>query len=68
MKPLMDSSLGENNKVTTLDISNDGGFLLSGYRGGQLALWDLVGYKLIKMIADLHKSDVINAKIYFIDE
>jgi hypothetical protein len=31
-------------------------------------LWDLVNYKLIKIISDLHQSDVINAKIYFMDE
>jgi len=31
-------------------------------------LWDLVGYKLIKVVNELHKSDVINAKIYHTDE
>jgi WD40 repeat protein len=55
MKPLEDKNLaGENNRVTSLDISVDGGYLISGYRGGQVALWDLVNYKLIKMIPDLH--------------
>ena len=68
MKPLMDSSLGDGNKVTSLDISQDGGFMMSGYKGGQIALWDLVGYKLIKVVGDLHKTEVINAKIYFMDE
>ena len=68
MKPLMDSSIGDGNKVTSLDISLDGGFMLSGYKSGQIALWDLVGYKLIKVVNDLHKTDVINAKIYFMDE
>lgn len=35
MKPLEDKSLsGENNRVTSLDISVDGGYLISGYRGG----------------------------------
>jgi WD40 repeat protein len=68
MKPLMDSSIGDNNKVTSLDISPDGGFMLSGYKGGQVAMWDLVGYKLIKLVKDLHQTDVINAKIYFMDE
>ena len=69
MKPLMDeSTIGTSNKVTSLDISFDGGFLLSGYKGGQLGLWDLVNYKLIKYIPDLHQSDVINAKIYHMDE
>ncbi len=69
MKPLEEKSVSiEGNKVTTLDISSDGGYLMSGYRGGQVALWDLVNYKLIKMIPDLHQSEVINAKIYFMDD
>jgi hypothetical protein len=42
--------------------------MLSGYKGGQVAMWDLVGYKLIKLVKDLHQTDVINAKIYFMDE
>lgn len=50
MKPLMDENVIGNNKVTSLDISDDGGFLISGYKKGQIALWDLVNYKLIKYI------------------
>ena len=69
MKPLMDeSNLGSNNKVTSLDITPDGGFMISGYKNGQIALWDLVEYKLIKIVSDIHQSDVINAKIYYQDE
>ncbi len=35
MKPLEDKILAkENNRVTTLDISVDGGYLISGYRSG----------------------------------
>lgn len=33
MKSLKDDSL-QDNKVTCLDVSEDGGFLISGYRGG----------------------------------
>jgi predicted phosphatase len=33
-----------------------------------VALWDLVNYKLIRMLADLHQTEVTNAKIYFIDD
>ena len=54
MKPLMDSDLIGKNKVTCLEISDDGGFLLSGYKSGHLALWDLVNYKLIRYIQDIH--------------
>lgn len=60
--------MGKCNKVTTLDISHDGGFMLSGYKSGQLALWDLVNYKLVKVVNDLHTTDVINAKIYYTDD
>lgn len=68
MKPLKEEVIGSNNKVTSLDISDDGGFLISGYKKGQIALWDLVGYKLIKFMNDLHATEVINAKVYHIDE
>jgi hypothetical protein len=35
MKPLIEeANIGSNNKVTSLDISADGGFLISGYKGG----------------------------------
>jgi len=67
MKSLKDDSL-QDNKVTCLDVSEDGGFLISGYRGGQVALWDLVGYKLIKIAPDPHTTEVINAKIYHMDD
>lgn len=54
--------------MTSVDISADGGYLISGYKGGQIALWDLVNYKLIRFLGDLHSSEVTNAKIYFVDE
>ena len=68
MKPLTDASVASNNKVTCIDIAEDGGFLLSGYKKGQIALWDLVKYKLLKFVPDMHQSEVINCKIYFINE
>lgn len=69
MKPLMDEAgLGQNNKVTCMDITSDGGYLLSGHKGGQIALWDLVEYKLIKVVNELHQSDVVNAKVYYMDD
>lgn len=52
------------NKVTCIDITPDGNFLLSGYKRGQVALWDLKKCKLLKMIPDMHTSEVTNAKIY----
>ena len=68
MKPLMDEGVIGANKVTTIDISDDGGFLISGYKKGQVALWDLINYKLLKFISDIHSTDVINAKIYYSDD
>jgi hypothetical protein len=37
-----------------MEIAEDGGFLISGYKKGQVALWDLVKYKLLRVIADFH--------------
>lgn len=54
--------------MTAIDISDDGGFLISGYKKGQVALWDLITYKLIRLIPDVHGTDVINARIYYVDE
>ena len=68
MKPLMDENTIGVNKVTSLDISFDGGYLISGYKKGQVALWDLVNYKLMRYISDIHLTDVVNAKIYHTDE
>ena len=69
MKSLKDEAgLGDKNKVTCLDVSEDGGFLISGYKGGQIALWDLVNYKLIKIVPNPHTTEVINAKIFYMDE
>jgi WD40 repeat protein len=69
MKSLKDEKeLGSNNKVTSLNVSEDGGFLVSGYKGGQVALWDLVNYKLIKIVPGLHTTDVVNARVYHMDE
>lgn len=42
--------------------------MISGYRGGQVALWDLIGYKLLKIAPDPHTTEVINAKIYHMDD
>ena len=50
MKPLMDESAIGAQKVTAMDISEDSGLLISGYKDGALALWDLVEYKMLKYI------------------
>jgi len=53
MKPLIDNALN-GNKVTCLEIAEDGAYLISGYKKGNLAIWDLVKYKLIRTINDCH--------------
>lgn len=53
MKPLMDSQIGQN-KVTSLEVAKDGAFMISGYKKGGIALWDLVKYKLLRYINDCH--------------
>ena len=69
MKPLMDDSqLGSQNKVTCMEVSPDSAFLISGYKRGQVALWDLLNYKLIRCVSDVHQTEVLNAKIYHVDE
>ena len=42
--------------------------MLSGYKKGGLGLWDLVKYKLLKYVPDLHSTEVVNAKIYYVNE
>ena len=67
MKPLIENSIGQN-KVTCIEIAFDGAYLISGYKKGYIALWDLVKYKFLKLISDVHASDITNAKIYHMTE
>jgi WD40 repeat protein len=57
MKPLLDATLSRN-KVTCISITQDGGYLIAGYKKGTLVLWDLTKYKLIKAVDDAHESEV----------
>jgi len=42
------------------------GLLVSGYSDGSIALWDLVNYKLLKYISEIHQTPITNVKIYFV--
>ena len=42
--------------------------MISGYKKGGIALWDLVKYKLLRYINDCHQSDITCAKIYLIND
>ena len=66
MKPLMDNYQLGTFQVTSIDIQEDGGLLLAAYANGSLVLWDLVDYKLIKVIPNMHGTMITNAKIYYI--
>lgn len=63
MKPMMDPKL-DKNKVTSIYLTEDGKFLISGYKKGTLAIWNMVEYKLVKVIEDVHVTEVTSAKIY----
>jgi len=47
-----------------MDIAGDAGILLAGYANGAVALWDLVGYNLIKYVPNLHETEITNIKIF----
>jgi hypothetical protein len=47
-----------------MDISGDNGLLLAGYSGGSIVLWDLIDYKLLKHLPNLHETNITNIKIY----
>ena len=67
MKPLVDySSIGQE-RVMCMDIDEDSGLMLSGYKDGGLALWDLLEYKLLKYIPNHHTSEITNIKFASVD-
>ena len=55
MKPLYDDILFQN-KVTCIDISEDGHYLLAGYKNGTLVLWDSSKYKKAHVMNDVAKN------------
>jgi hypothetical protein len=67
LKPLFDKSLAKD-KVMCIDLNDTMEFLLAGYESGALALFDMKTYKLIKVLNEVHGSEVLSAKIYFVDE
>jgi|DEB0MinimDraft_12_1074336.scaffolds.fasta_scaffold39544_3 WD40 repeat protein len=68
MKPLVDySSIGQE-KVMCMDIHEESGLMLSGYKDGGLALWDLLEYKLLKYIPEHHAKEITNVKFVHLKE
>lgn len=41
---------------------------MSGYKSGSIALWDIRNYKLLKIINDVHATEVMSAKIFHITD
>ena len=67
MAPLYDRQVAEN-KVTCMDISSNMMYLIAGYKDGSLALWDVLGAKLEKLMPKIHTSEITGAKIYSVSE
>jgi len=67
MKPLYDEQV-QMNKVTCIDITPDGHYLLAGYKKGTLVLWDANKYKLARIMNDVAKSEITSAKILYVTD
>lgn len=66
MKPLYEHAISSEGKVTAMDIDEETGLMISGYKNGGIALWDLMDYKLLKHIPRVHTSEITNLKFYSI--
>ena len=70
MKPLYDDTLFQN-KVLCIDISEDGHYLLAGYKSGMLVLWDSAKYKKAHVMNDVAKnaqSEFAMVKLLYVSE
>ena len=56
MKPLYDQQFFQT-KVLCLDISEDGNYVLAGYKKGALVLWDSAKFKIAHVMKDVAKND-----------
>lgn len=56
MKPLYDNQFFQT-KVLCIDISEDGHYLLAGYKKGTLVLWDSAKFKIAHIMRDVTKSE-----------
>lgn len=43
-------------------------YMIAGHKSGALAIWDIMNYKLLKVINDIHDSEVVACKIYSMSE
>ena len=69
-KPLYHPRLAKNG-VACMDISENGQYLLAGYKKGTLALWDCSRFRLAHLMKDIAKDEnsaFVNIKILFTAE
>lgn len=50
--------------IVSLDVSQDGEMVISAHECGQMVLWDIKRFKLIKTILNVHSSPVLQVKFY----
>lgn len=60
---LKDNSL-DNNAVTSISVTEDGKYMVSGYKRGTLAIWDMETLLKVKIMDDVHTAEILAAKIY----
>ena len=53
-----------NNAVTSISLTQDGKYMVSGYKRGTLVLWDMVTLLKVKIMDDVHTAEILTAKIY----
>ena len=53
-----------------MDISENGLYLLAGYKNGRLALWDCSKFRMVHLISDVARDETstfLNVKILYLN-
>ncbi len=61
LKPILVREL-HGNRVTCIDVSQNGMYLAAGYSNGQIVLWELKTSTAAVQVGDAHNCTVLNAK------
>ena len=64
MTPSLKDNELNNNAVTSISLTQDGKYMVSGYKRGSLALWDMETLLKVKIMDDVHTAEILAAKIY----
>lgn len=51
-----------------MDFTSGMQYLIVGHKSGAFAIWDLLTYKLLKIITDIHESEIVACKIYSLND